>query len=188
MSQPSAGIQYQLHLLKNLSDLCFFPAFFLCVSRPLLCERHYQMETSSTLMFLRCLLFKNLFFSPIVHPDCSLLFHHSFQSFSTSLLSQIHCSSIFLQKRADLPGISSRHDITSYNTTRHKPHFKQDQMRQPTRRKRVLRASKGVREKSTLTVRSGIKISSQATIISKQRTWHRPMSLCDCCFSLSETL
>lgn len=49
----------------------------------------------------------------------SLLFCQSLPN--TSTLLQIHCSSISLQKRAELPGMSTNHGITSYHNTKHKP-------------------------------------------------------------------
>jgi hypothetical protein len=45
----------------------------------------------------------------------------------TSLLPQIHCSSISLQERVVLPIISTEHPITKSNKTKHTPHIKAGQ-------------------------------------------------------------
>lgn len=55
-------------------------------------------------------------------------------------LPQIYGSSISLQEKAGLPGISNKLGITWYNKTRHKPSH-QGWKRQPSRRKRVSKES-----------------------------------------------
>ena len=86
--------------------------------------------------------FKKLF-SHILHPDLSFPFSKSL--LPTSTLPKIHCSSLSLQKRAGLPGISTEHGITGYNNTRHNPSY-QVWTKQINRRKGVPRAGKRVRD------------------------------------------
>jgi hypothetical protein len=75
---------------------------------------------------------------------------------STSLLPHIHCSSVSLQKRAGLPGISTEHGIPRCNKTRHK--LSHEGWRQPCRRKRVPGAGTRVRDTPhTATVRNPTK-------------------------------
>lgn len=78
--------------------------------------------------FIRCILIAS---SPSPH------FSQTFPS--TSPLPEIHSSSVTLQKRTGFPGISTKHDITSYNKTGHKFSY-QNWMRQPCRRKSISRA------------------------------------------------
>jgi hypothetical protein len=75
-----------------------------------------------------------LYSSYIIHPN-TLPFLYSSSPSPTSPLSQIHSSSsISLQKRAGLPGISPEHLITRYMKTKHKASC-HDWARQPLRRK-----------------------------------------------------
>ena len=89
---------------------------------------------------------------------CSSFFSHTMQPttapspFSlpssqplTFPLPQIHRSSIFLQKRAGLSGISTKHSIIRYNKSRHKPSH-QGWTRQSNSRKGVSRTGKSERQ------------------------------------------
>lgn len=69
-----------------------------------------------------------------------------------SLLSQIHCSFVSLQRTTGLPGISTKHGLTGCTKTRHKPSYKAGKATQlegkgPKRGKRV-------RDTPTPTIRS----------------------------------
>ena len=68
-------------------------------------------------------------------------------------------STISLQKRVDLPGISTEQSTTRCNKTRHTPSY-QGWTRQLSRRERVPRAGKRVRDSPTPTVRSPTRIPS----------------------------
>jgi hypothetical protein len=63
------------------------------------------------------------------------------------LLPQIHSSFVSLQKEAGLLGISTKHGITNYGKPRHIPSY-QGWIRQPTRRKRIPKAGKRIRDRS----------------------------------------
>lgn len=69
----------------------------------------------------------------------------------TYLLCKINCSSVFLQKRASLPGISTDYGIKSYNKTRRIPSL-QVWTRQPSRIKRVPKERKRFRDPPTHTL------------------------------------
>ena len=103
---------------------------------------------------------------------------------SCSLLPQIHC--IFsLQKKAGLPGILTKHNITRYNKTRNKLSY-QSWTRQPSRKKWVPRAVKRVKDTPTPTVRSLTKpqVEQPQHVC---RVPHTDLSrLHGCCFSLCE--
>lgn len=83
-------------------------------------------------------------------------------------LPQIHFSPISLQNRVGLPGISTEHDITNYSKTKHKP-LQQSRVRQLSRRKRVLRSGKIVRDTGTHIVRSLARTPKYTTIAYMQR-------------------
>ncbi|KAM7331012.1 hypothetical protein ACRRTK_010201 [Alexandromys fortis] len=73
----------------------------------------------------------------------------------TSLLAQIHSYSICHQKRANLQERTSKNGKTKYNTTSPKSSHR-SWMRQPSRKKRVPRGGKRVKETSASTVRNPI--------------------------------
>lgn len=64
---------------------------------------------------------------------------------TTCPLPKIHSSSVLPQKRAGLPGISTKHDITSYKKNTQEPSY-QAWAKQPSRTKMVLRVDKRVRD------------------------------------------
>lgn len=72
--------------------------------------------------------------------------HSSHQSTTTFPILQRHCSLGSPQKREGLPKISTKHGITRCSNTRHKSSY-QSWTRQPSRSKRVPKASK--RDKAT---------------------------------------
>lgn len=86
-------------------------------------------------------LFKNQLLFHMIHPNPNLPCLHVSQS--PPLLSLIHCSSVFLHKRAGIPGILTEDNIARYDKTRHEPSY-QDCTRQPSRRKRITRQIWGI--------------------------------------------
>lgn len=83
---------------------------------------------SSFYLILLLLFLMFVFHWPLIYyiptEVCSI---YSPQPLPICLLPQIYSSSIFLQKRVDRLGISTKHSITRYNKTRHIPDTKAEQ-------------------------------------------------------------
>ena len=90
-----------------------------------------------------------LFFSHKHIP--TTIFPHSSQHPLPSIADALFCFSS--EKKANFPVMSTGHSVTRCNKTRHKPSY-QGWTRQPSRRKRVPRVGKKVRDTCTPTVRS----------------------------------
>lgn len=101
-----------------------------------------------------------LFFSHTLHRDQNFPTRFFFPH--PSPLPEIYplCS----QKRAGLPGTSTKHDIICYNNTRHKP-LHEDWTRWPSRKKRIPQVDKRVRDTPAPNFRNPIRTPSYLAII-----------------------
>lgn len=144
------------------------------------------------LIYLVLLWLQRNFLTYMLHLDCSSPYSHSSQVSPLPLLSPVSTPLPFLFKQTNKnnhnkksrPGISTKHSITNYNKTGHKPSY-QDWTGWSSRRKRLPRAGKSIWDIYPPTL---LGVPQEYQAIQPQRTCREsssdPHRICHCRFSL----